>query len=107
MGQESLPRGWLTDVENLMMDPKLEKVTFCSKSSAFGPGYGGEQRGEQVGVAFSSCCCSSFGNVTNSWDKGGREMDGAPVWKVLLADVEQKLEAPFPLPVFLPLYPVP
>ena len=54
-----------------MMDPKPEKITFCSKMSPFWPSYRGEQweeEEEETGFRYFSSSCSSLGNVTKSWE---------------------------------------
>lgn len=54
-----------------MMDPKPEKITFCSKMSPFWPSYRGEQweeEEEEIGFRYFSSSCSSLGNVTKSWE---------------------------------------
>ena len=54
-----------------MMDPKPEKITFCSKMSPFWPSYSGEQwedEEEETGLRYFSSSCSSLGNATKSWE---------------------------------------
>lgn len=93
-----------------MMDPKPEKITFCSKISPFWPSYRGEQceeEEEETGFRYFSSSCSSLGNVTKSWEHC-KELQEVPAgWKVPLEEAELKPAELFPLPVFFPLWLLP
>lgn len=93
-----------------MMDPKPEKITFCSKMSPFWPSYSGEQwedEEEETGLRYFSSSCSNLGNATKSWEHC-KELQEVPAgWKVLLEDAELNPAELFPLPVFFPLWLLP
>lgn len=65
------------------MEPKPEKMTFCSKTSALGPSDSGEQCEEELELAalrnFSSSC-SSLGKGAKSWEPGRPQEEPGDAW---------------------------